>query len=197
MNGDGANSTLSGCSTRDAHAFVLSACDQSELPLNAAKIPQLPEVSYLSFARVARGHDNISIALITESQEMNLLISSTTDDPVEEDVSHPSLSVWKDLETNPYYDLVREFQDSFPDSVPKCLPKDKGVRHNIDLVPGTKWCVTRQWRLPRDQVAYIDEFLQHASEPVTCGRASPRTLVPPCVLRKAAGNGALFTPTTS
>ncbi|RHZ30807.1 hypothetical protein DYB31_016245, partial [Aphanomyces astaci] len=92
MNGDGPNSTPSGHSTRDAHAFVLSACDLSELPLTVAEITQLPEMSYRSFARALRGYDNIGISLITESQEMDLLISSTTDDPVEEDVSRPSSS---------------------------------------------------------------------------------------------------------
>ncbi|KAE9333112.1 hypothetical protein PR003_g14177, partial [Phytophthora rubi] len=35
-----------------------------------------------------------------------------------------------------------------------------GVRHEIDLVPGSKYCVTRQWPLPRDQVQAIDDFFE-------------------------------------
>uniref|UniRef100_H3H5J0 Reverse transcriptase domain-containing protein n=1 Tax=Phytophthora ramorum TaxID=164328 RepID=H3H5J0_PHYRM len=37
---------------------------------------------------------------------------------------------------------------------------DKGVQHEIDLVPGTKYCVTRQWPLPREQVKAIDDFFE-------------------------------------
>ena len=33
-----------------------------------------------------------------------------------------------------------------------------GVRHEIDLVPGTKYCVTRQWSLPKEQCDVIDAF---------------------------------------
>lgn len=40
------------------------------------------------------------------------------------------------------------------------LPADRGIRHEIDLEPGTKYCVTRQWPLPKEQVAYIDEFFE-------------------------------------
>ncbi|ETV67871.1 hypothetical protein H257_15996 [Aphanomyces astaci] len=50
------------------------------------------------------------------------------------------------------------FEDAFPDEVPCRLPVDKGVQHEIDLVPGAKYCVTRQWPLPRDQVNAIDAF---------------------------------------
>ncbi|POM61243.1 Pol protein, partial [Phytophthora palmivora] len=41
---------------------------------------------------------------------------------------------------------------------PSQLPPDRGVRHAIDLVPGTKYCVTRQWHLPREQCEVIDAF---------------------------------------
>ncbi|KAG3010780.1 hypothetical protein PC120_g14872 [Phytophthora cactorum] len=37
---------------------------------------------------------------------------------------------------------------------------DKGIHHEIDLVPGTKYCVTRQWPQPRDQVQAIDDFFE-------------------------------------
>ncbi|KAG2834701.1 hypothetical protein PC111_g5717 [Phytophthora cactorum] len=41
---------------------------------------------------------------------------------------------------------------------PSQLPPDRGVRHEIDLVPGTKYCVTQQWPLPREQCEVIDAF---------------------------------------
>ena len=43
---------------------------------------------------------------------------------------------------------------------PSILPPDRGVRHEIDLVPGTKYCVTRQWPLPKEQCDVIDEFFR-------------------------------------
>ena len=37
----------------------------------------------------------------------------------------------------PYYSLVKEFQDVVCHNSPSVLPSDRGVRHEIDLVPGT------------------------------------------------------------
>ncbi|RAW34855.1 hypothetical protein PC110_g8837 [Phytophthora cactorum] len=45
-------------------------------------------------------------------------------------------------------------------SVPAALPPDRGVRQEIDLVPGAKYFVTRQWPFPRDQVEAIDAFFE-------------------------------------
>ncbi|KAF1318417.1 reverse transcriptase, partial [Globisporangium splendens] len=52
----------------------------------------------------------------------------------------------------------REFEDIFPDKVPDELPFNRGIRHEIDVLPGTKYCITRQWPLPKEQVEAIDEF---------------------------------------
>ena len=59
---------------------------------------------------------------------------------------------------NPVYDLACEYAELFPDKIPAELPADRGVRDEIDLVPGSKYCVTRQWRLPRDQAEAINAF---------------------------------------
>ena len=67
---------------------------------------------------------------------------------------------WKAIEGNPLYDVLWEFRDVFPEQVPSELPVDRGFRHEIELKPGTKYCVTRQWPLPRDQVKFIDEFFE-------------------------------------
>ncbi|KAF1319909.1 Pol protein, partial [Globisporangium splendens] len=65
---------------------------------------------------------------------------------------------WDALKTNPVYGLVKEYADIFPDKVPDELPQDRGIRHEIDVLPGTKYCITRQWPLPKEQVDAIDEF---------------------------------------
>ncbi|POM72081.1 LOW QUALITY PROTEIN: Pol protein [Phytophthora palmivora] len=40
---------------------------------------------------------------------------------------------------------------------PSQLPPDRGVWHAIELVPGTKYCVTRQWHLPREQCFFAEK----------------------------------------
>ncbi|KAE9045269.1 hypothetical protein PR001_g5034 [Phytophthora rubi] len=51
---------------------------------------------------------------------------------------------WDSLKSSPFYEVLREYRDVLPDDIPAELPQDKGVQHEIDLVPGTKYCVTRQ-----------------------------------------------------
>ncbi|KAG2966507.1 hypothetical protein PC119_g24702 [Phytophthora cactorum] len=59
---------------------------------------------------------------------------------------------------SPFYDVLWEPKDVLPDEIPAELPQDKIIQHEIDLVPSTKYCVARQWPLPRDQVKSIDDF---------------------------------------
>ncbi|KAG2996103.1 hypothetical protein PC121_g23888 [Phytophthora cactorum] len=59
---------------------------------------------------------------------------------------------------DPVYRLVKEFADVVSKDPPSQLPSDRGVRHEIDLVHGTKYCVTRRWPLPREQCEVIDSF---------------------------------------
>ena len=67
--------------------------------------------------------------------------------------------------SDPYYLLVKEFQNVVCHNPPSVLPPDRGVRHESDLVSGTKYCVTRQWPLPKEQCDVIDEFfrVKHAT----------------------------------
>ncbi|KAE8990891.1 hypothetical protein PR001_g21372 [Phytophthora rubi] len=69
---------------------------------------------------------------------------------------------WESLKAsgNPIYETARAFADVFLYKTPAELPADRGVRHEIDLAPGSKYCVTWQWPLPRDQGKAIDDFFQ-------------------------------------
>ncbi|KAG2775217.1 hypothetical protein Pcac1_g14138 [Phytophthora cactorum] len=67
---------------------------------------------------------------------------------------------WDSLKASPFCEVLREHKDVLPDEIPAELPQDKGIQHEIDLVPGTKYCVTWQWPLPRDQVKAIDDFFE-------------------------------------
>ena len=55
------------------------------------------------------------------------------------------------IPSDPYYPLIKECQDVVCHHPPSVLPPDRGVRHESDLVPGTKYCVTRKWPLPKEQ----------------------------------------------
>ncbi|POM75511.1 Gag protein, partial [Phytophthora palmivora] len=59
---------------------------------------------------------------------------------------------------DPVYPLVKEFSEVVSKHPPSQLPPYRGVWHEIDLVPGTKYCVTKQWPLPREQCEVIDAF---------------------------------------
>ena len=65
---------------------------------------------------------------------------------------------------DPFYSLVKEFQDVVYYDPPSVLPPDRGIRHEIDVVPGTKYCVTRLWPLPKEQCDVIDDFFRAKHE---------------------------------
>ncbi|KAH9116245.1 hypothetical protein LEN26_012902 [Aphanomyces euteiches] len=138
--------------------FIRSACDLEELPTRADEIVALPEMSFRSFSRLLRAQEPLSIAVICVEEDGTLHTTSTMDKDVLDDADKQARTTWESLKTSPYYDILMEYKDVFPDEVPAALPSDKGIRHEIDLVPGTKYCVTHQWPLPRDQVDFIDSF---------------------------------------
>ena len=118
------------------------------------------------------------------------LFTSSTMDP---DVDHKTKverfesQSWETLKSNPAYSLLREFQDIFPDEVPSVLPKDRGIRHEIDLVPGTKYCVTRQWPLPREQVEAIDKFFESRRRSGHVRESKSPHCTPTFCVKKATG----------
>ncbi|KAE9334451.1 hypothetical protein PR003_g13514 [Phytophthora rubi] len=64
------------------------------------------------------------------------------------------------LKSRSFDEVLREYRDVLPDDIPAEFSQDKGVQHEIDIVPGTKYCVTRQWPLRREQVKAIDDFFE-------------------------------------
>uniref|UniRef100_A0AAV1UZP0 Reverse transcriptase n=1 Tax=Peronospora matthiolae TaxID=2874970 RepID=A0AAV1UZP0_9STRA len=98
---------------------------------------------------------------------------------------------WESMKTNPLFKNLVEFRDVFPESVPCELPEDQGSRHEIELKPGSKYCVMKQWPLPRGQVTEIDKFFadrlaaDHVRES-TSSHSSPTFCV-----RKAAGGSRI------
>ncbi|GMF13258.1 unnamed protein product [Phytophthora lilii] len=139
-------------------------------PTRASEVTSLPVMSWNRFARDLYDGRIEQICILSdvermksEAEELKQIVAESGTE------SKPSLSEkskkerfneqsWDSLKSSPYYDILREHRDVLPDEIPAELPTDKGVQHEIDLVPGTKYCVTWQWPLPRDQVKAIDDF---------------------------------------
>ncbi|KAG2775314.1 hypothetical protein Pcac1_g14018 [Phytophthora cactorum] len=141
-------------------------------PMSASELTSLPATGWMRFAKdlydgcieqicIRSDHERMK----SEAEELRQLHATSTTE------SEDTLSAktkkerfdgqsWDSLKTSPFYDVLREHKNVLPDEIPAELPQDKGIQHEIDLVPGTKYCVTRQWSLPRDQVKAIDDFFE-------------------------------------
>uniref|UniRef100_H3H8Y1 Reverse transcriptase domain-containing protein n=1 Tax=Phytophthora ramorum TaxID=164328 RepID=H3H8Y1_PHYRM len=141
-------------------------------PRDAKSITDLPGLSWKSFLRDLKAGDIEQVCQITDanpvSDETNAIAHDDTSsrpksaEPKSAREERFAAQSWESLKAsgNPVYETAREFADVFPDKISAELPADRGVRHEIDLVPGSKYCVTRQWPLPRDQVKAIDDFFE-------------------------------------
>ena len=95
---------------------------------------------------------------------------------------------WEKLQKScSVYDVISEFKDVFPEEVPSELPVDRGIRHEIDLEPGTKYCVTRQWPLPKDQVEAIDKFFEQRRKAGHVRESNSPHCSPTFCVKKATG----------
>ena len=93
-----------------------------------------------------------------KENSMDCCSSSTMDETVLETYKAKRFAAqgWYALKSSPFYEVLWKHRGVFPTEVTNRLPADRGVRHEIDLEPGTKYSVTRQWPLPKEQVGYID-----------------------------------------
>ncbi|KAE9179441.1 hypothetical protein PF005_g23685 [Phytophthora fragariae] len=125
------------------------AIEVANPPSDAAIITQLPGPSWKHFLR------DLKAGEIEQSRPKAA-------EPKYVREARFAAQAWSALQdsNNPVYSLAREFKDIFPEKIPVELLVERGVRREIDLVPGSKYCVTRQWPLPRDQVQAIDDFFE-------------------------------------
>uniref|UniRef100_H3GFF6 Reverse transcriptase domain-containing protein n=1 Tax=Phytophthora ramorum TaxID=164328 RepID=H3GFF6_PHYRM len=125
-------------------------------PTLASELMSLPVTSWKRFARDLHDGRIEQICILSdvermtcEAEELNQLISEGADAfSAKSKKERFDEQGWYSLKASPFYKVLREYKD------------DKGVQHEIDLVPGTKYCVTRQWPLPREQVKAIDDFFE-------------------------------------
>ncbi|KAG3065046.1 hypothetical protein PI125_g24068 [Phytophthora idaei] len=154
------------------------AMEMENPPTSASELTSLPTMSWMRFAKDLYDGRIEQICILSdlermksEAEELRQLHAASTTE------SENTLSAktkkerfdgqsWDSLKASPFYDVLREHKDVLPDEIPAELRQDKGIQHEIDLVPGTKYCVTRQWPLPRDQVKAIDDFFESRRQAV-------------------------------
>ncbi|KAG2812999.1 hypothetical protein PC112_g14933 [Phytophthora cactorum] len=121
-------------------------------PTSASELTSLPAMSWMRFAKDLFDGRIEQICILSdlermknEAEELRQLHAASTTE------SEDTLSAktkkerfdgqsWDSLKTSPFYDILREHKDVLPDEIPAELPQDKGIQHEIDLVPGTKYC---------------------------------------------------------
>ncbi|KAG3065352.1 hypothetical protein PI125_g24006 [Phytophthora idaei] len=154
--------------TRTRTGLQYRSMEMENPPTSASELTSLPAMSWMRFAKDLYDGRIEQICILSglermksEAEELRQLHAASTTE------SEDTLSAktkkerfdgqsWDSLKASPFYGVLREHKDVLPDEI----PQDKGIQHEIDLVPGTKYCVTRQWPLPRDQVKAIDDFFE-------------------------------------
>ena len=130
----------------------------------------LDELSHREFLAALKEGALEDVVLIRQEAMSVELNSSSVMDPEElddENKSHHQQRYGSAISKNsadPFYPLLKEFADVVSEDPPSVLPPDRGVQHEIDLEPGTKYC-TRQWPLHKEEVDTIDAFFaaKHAA----------------------------------
>ncbi|KAG2895375.1 hypothetical protein PC117_g23273 [Phytophthora cactorum] len=89
--------------------------------------------------------------------------------------------------SDPFYPVLQEYADVVSKNPPMGLPPDRSVRHEIDLVPGAKYCVTRQWPLPKEQCDVIDAFFRAKHEAGLVRKRKSQHSTPTFCVRKLNG----------
>ncbi|GMF21234.1 unnamed protein product [Phytophthora fragariaefolia] len=128
-----------------------------------AALLELDEMSFDEFSEALNAGEVAEVAeVVVIRPEEKLNSSSLLDEAVLEGAKKAlNARSGSEILKNPsdlFYPVIREYRDVVSKEPPFGLPFDRGAHHEIDLVPGTKYCVTRQWSLPREQCDVIDAF---------------------------------------
>ncbi|KAG2953246.1 hypothetical protein PC117_g2185 [Phytophthora cactorum] len=184
--------------TRTRTGLQYRSMEMENPPTSASELTSLPAMSLMRFGKDLYDGRIEQICILSDLERMKskaeelrqLHAASTTES--EETLSAKKERFdgqsWDSLKASPFYDVLREHKDVLPDEIPAELSPDKGIQHEIGLVPGTKYCVTRQWPLPRDQVKAIDDFFEsRRQEGQVRESKSPRSAPTFCVKKPQGG----------
>ncbi|KAG2878450.1 hypothetical protein PC114_g23112 [Phytophthora cactorum] len=154
--------------TRTRTGLQYRSMEMENPPTSASELTSLPAMSWMRFAKDLYDGRIEQICILSdlermksEAEELRQFHAASTTES-EDNLSAKTKKErfdgqsWDSPSASPFYDVLREHKDVLLDEIPAELPQDKGIQHEIDLVPGTKYCVTRQWPLPRDEVKAID-----------------------------------------
>ncbi|KAG2759422.1 hypothetical protein Pcac1_g28535 [Phytophthora cactorum] len=164
--------TTSSVLTRTRTGLQYRSMETENPPTSASGLTLLPAMSWMRFAKDLYDGRIEQICILSdlermkseaeESRQFHAASTTESEDTLSAKTKKERFDgqSWDSLKTSPFYDVLREHKDVLQDEIPAELPQDKGIQHEIGLVPGTKYCVTRQWPLPRDQVKAIDDFFE-------------------------------------
>ena len=165
-------------------------------PTNQADIFSLPVMNYDKFLKALRRNNFDQVCILVgedgapSTSGFNPDVARSERKSSDRDLTRIERfqsQGWDALKSSPFYEILWEYRDVFPDEIPLGLPQDRGIRHEIDLVPGTKYCVTRQWPLPRDQVDAIDQFFEKRLKAGHVRESKSPHCTPTFCVRKATG----------
>ncbi|KAE9241242.1 hypothetical protein PF004_g7135 [Phytophthora fragariae] len=114
-------------------------------PTLASELTSLPVTSWRRFARDLHDGRIEQICILSdvermkcEAEELKQLVAEGVDAlSAKSKKERFDEQSWDSLKSSPFYEVLREYRDVLPDDIPAELPQDKGVQHEIDLVPGT------------------------------------------------------------
>ena len=114
---------------------------------------EMEELSLAELGNALKAGEIAEVVVLRPEDELNS--SSLLDKAVLEDTKQAlnassGSQIMKDP-SDPYFSILKEYEDVVSREPPTRLPPVTGVPHEIDLVPGTKYCVARQWSLPKEQ----------------------------------------------
>ncbi|KAF1331234.1 reverse transcriptase, partial [Globisporangium splendens] len=169
----------------DLQASLIKTQEKQKMNL-AQELISLPLMSKKTLKRsLAKGEISQICAIVDEVADDVINTAEVLDEKTRKERFDEQS--WDALKTNPVYGLVKEYADIFPDKVPDELPQDRGIRHEIDVLPGTKYCITRQWPLPKEQVDAIDEFFAQRQKAGHVRESKSPHCSPTFCVKKATG----------
>ncbi|KAG3204054.1 hypothetical protein PC129_g22644 [Phytophthora cactorum] len=166
--------------TRTRTGLQYRSMEMENPPTSASELTSLPAMSWMRFAKDLYDGRIEQICILSdlermksEAEELRQLHAASTTE------SEATLSAktkkerfdgqnWDSPSESPFYDVLREHKDVLPDEIPAELPQDKGIQHEIDLVPGTKYCDAAVAFESRRQVWQVRESKSSHSAPTFC-----------------------------
>ncbi|KAF1335807.1 reverse transcriptase, partial [Globisporangium splendens] len=157
----------------DGDGNVMRHIEVENPPSSVEELISLPSMSKKTLKRsLAKGEISqvCMIVDVDDAEDINT-VSATEAEVFDEKTRKERFEEqsWDALKTNPVYELVKEYEDIFPDKVPDELPFDRG------------------WPLPREQVVAIDEFFAQRAKAGHVRESKSPHCSPTFCVKKATG----------